>query len=193
MRKRIAAHDYHSGNGASLQKALEEGKRVVLLSAGPFAAKDVSWQLSVAGRTNGHLATVIADHPLFADFPHNGYCGRQFEHMLNGSRSVLLDLQSLPHRPVLDIASAYKNAHREAMIAEYRVGKGKLLICSLHLTDTDPAACWLKNRILSYGASSAFQPAQTLSEEQFISLCKASPVVSEKNSNEARNKNDITA
>jgi len=141
------------------------------------------WILALVNALLGNLPFVLIQR----------YNRPRLVHMLNGSRSVLLDLQSLPHRPVLDIASAYKNAHREAMIAEYRVGKGKLLICSLHLTDTDPAACWLKNRILSYGASSAFQPAQTLSEEQFISLCKASPVVSEKNSNEARNKNDITA
>ncbi|MBQ3176408.1 MAG: beta galactosidase jelly roll domain-containing protein [Clostridia bacterium] len=182
-----------SCDGTTLHTALQEGKNVILFSPGPFASSDVSWQIALAGRTNGHLATVIADHPLFEDFPHQGYCGRQFEHMLNGSRSVLLDLPDLPHLPVLDIASSYKNAHKEAMIAEYRVGNGKLLICSLRLTETDPAACWLKNRILAYGTGESFRPVQSLTDEQFLSLCKASPVVSGKNSNEARNRNDITA
>ena len=182
-----------SCDGLSLWETLQEGKNVVLFGTGPFASSDVSWQIALAGRTNGHLATVIADHPLFADFPHNGFCGRQFEHMLNGSHSVILDLQGQPHQPVLDIASAYKNARKEAMVAEYRVGKGKLLLCSLHLTETDPAARWLKNRILSYAVSSRFQPAQSLSQQQFASLCKVSPVMTEQNSNEARNKNDITA
>ena len=113
--------------------------------------------------------------------------------MLNSSRSVILDLPDMPHRPILDIASAYKNARKEAMVAEYRVGMGKLLICSLHLPKTDPAARWLKNRILAYGASDDFQPAQSLRNTEFISLCKASPVAAGKNSNEAMNKNDITA
>ena len=49
------------------------------------------------------------------DFPHDGYCGRQFERMLNGSRSAVLEVAGLPHRPVIDIASSYKNARREIM------------------------------------------------------------------------------
>ncbi|MBQ8400852.1 MAG: hypothetical protein IJX14_02880, partial [Clostridia bacterium] len=181
-----------SCDGTALLNALEAGRNVVLFGAGPFASADVSWQISLAGRTNGHLATVVADHPLMEDFPHDGYCGRQFEHMLNGSRSVVLDLHGMPHRPIVDIAPAYKNARREAMLAEYAVGQGKLLVCSLRLTDTDPAARWLKNRILTYAAGETFAPVQALSDGEFASLCKASPVVSAKNSNEAMNKNDIT-
>ncbi|MBR5446761.1 MAG: hypothetical protein IKV57_11595, partial [Clostridia bacterium] len=188
--KNVAVMD--SSGGTVLWNALNEGKNVVLFGTGPFASVDVSWQISLAGRTNGHLATVIADHPLMEDFPHNGYCGRQFEHMLNGSRSVVLELPEMPHNPILDIASAYKNVRREAMLAEYRVGRGKLLVCSLRLTESDPAARWLKNRILAYAAGEQFRPAQSLTEMQFAALCKASPVAAEKNTNEAMNKNDIT-
>ena len=78
------------------------------------------------------------------------------------------------------------------MLAEYRVGRGKLLVCTLHLTENDPAARWLKNRILAYASSEAFQPARSLTQIQFAALCKASPVVVSKNTNEAMNKNDIT-
>ncbi len=179
-------------DGTALWKALEAGKNVVLFGTGPFASTDVSWQISLAGRTNGHLATVIADHPIFEDFPHDGYCGRQFESMLNNSRSVVLDINGLPHEPILDIATSYKNARKEAMVAEYRVGRGKLLICSLHLTEEDPAARWLKNRILTYAAEDAFEPATALTAAQFADLCKASPIVTSQNTNEAMNKNDIT-
>lgn len=181
-----------SCDGTALWHALNGGKNVVLLGTGPFASVDVSWQISLAGRTNGHLATVIADHPLMEDFPHDGYCGRQFEQMLNGSRSVVLEADHLPHDPILDIASAYKNVRREAMMAEYCVGRGKLLICSLRLADGDPSARWLKNRILAYAAGEQFQPTQGLTGTQFAALCKASPVVTSENTNEAMNQNDIT-
>ena len=180
-------------DGTSLWNMLEAGKNVVLFGTGPFALNYVSWQMSLAGRTNGHLATAIADHPLMADFPHEGFCGRQFESMLEYTRSVLLDLPELPHDPIIDIASSYKNAHREAMLCEYRVGNGKLLVCTLRFADADPAAQWLKNRILSYAASEEFAPAQTLTEAQFAALCKASPVVFRNNVNAAKNQNDITA
>ena len=179
-------------DGTTLWYALNKGKNVVLLGTGPFSAVDVSWQISLAGRTNGHLATVIADHPLMKNFPHQGYCGRQFECLLNGSHSVVLDEVKLPHNPILDIASAYKNVRREAMIAEYKVGKGKLLICTLNMTERDPAARWLKNQIMAYAASEEFQPAQELTEVQFVALCKDSCVITANNANEAMNKNDIT-
>lgn len=179
-------------DGATLWNELNEGKNVVLLGAGPFMSQEVSWQLSVAGRTNGHLATVIADHPLLEEFPHEGYCGRQFEHMLNESCSVVMDIGDTPHRPIIDIATSYKNVHREAMLFEYCVGKGKLLVCTLRLSEEDPAACWLRAKILSYAMSDKFQPKEVLTEAQFIRLCETGPVVSSKNSNLAMNKNDIT-
>ena len=178
--------------GTALWNALCEGKNVILFGTGPFASAEVNWQIALAGRTNGHLATVIADHPLTEDFPHNGYCGRQFEHLMYGSRSVVLDVKGQPHEPILDIASAYKNAQKEAMLAEYRAGRGRLLICTLSLPETDPAARWLKNRILEYAAGEDFEPAQELSETQFAALCRVSPVKTAKNANEAMNKNDIT-
>jgi hypothetical protein len=37
-----------------------------------------------------------------------------------------------------------------------------------------------------------FNAAQTLTEAQFAALCKASPVVVSRNTNEAMNKNDVT-
>jgi hypothetical protein len=181
-----------SCEGTDLWQALASGETVVLLGTGPFATNDVSWQIALAGRTTGHLATVIADHPVFEDFPHAGYCGRQFEFMLNQSKSVVLEVDGLPHEPILDIASSYKNARREAMMAEYRVGRGKLMVCSLHLSDSDPAAVWLRNRILTYAMGEDFNPAQTLTDTQFAALCKVSPVVVSRNTNEAMNKNDVT-
>ena len=178
--------------GDALLERLNAGENVVLFGTGPFAYSDVSWQIALAGRTTGHLATVIADHPVMEDFPHDGYCGRQFELMLNGSRSAVLEADGLPHEPVIDIASSYKNARREAMMAEYRVGRGKLLVCTLNLREDDPGARWLKNRILSYAAGGQFSPERTLTETQFAALCRVSPVASAKNANEAMNMNDIT-
>ena len=179
-------------DAAALLSLLDAGKSVVLLSSGPFAAVEVSYQLAIAGRTSGHLATVIADHPLLDDLPHDGYCGRQFEHMLNGSHAAVLDLTDRPHRPIIDIASSYKNARREAMLFEYRVGNGKLLVCTLHLGENDPAARWLRSQILSYAASDRFAPAESLTSAQLAALCHTASIETDGNANEAANQNDIT-
>lgn len=175
-----------------LTNHLAQGKTVVLFGTGPFASEAVSYQISIAGRTTGHLATVIDEHPLMQELPNAGYCGKQFESMLNGSAAVVLDGPTVPHRPIIDIATTYKNARREAMLFEYRVGKGKLLVCSLHLTEQDPGAVWLKNHILSYSVSGDFQPEQSLSMAQLEALCNISSVDAQSNCNQAMNKNDIT-
>ena len=184
-------------DSTELWNALCAGKNGVLIGTGPFASKDVSYQLSVAGRTNGHLATVIADHPLMEDFPHDGYCAGQFEQMLHGSQSAVLDLRGIPHKPIIDIASSYKNAHREAVLFEYSVGSdisscGKLLCCTLRLDENDPAAVWLYEHILAYVTSDAFRPAQTLSPTQYAALCGIAPITERTDGNLAMNKNDIT-
>ncbi|MBQ7381221.1 MAG: hypothetical protein IJW69_03970, partial [Clostridia bacterium] len=175
-----------------LTKALEKGKNVLIFGTAPFVSEPTVFQLALAGRTGGHLGTVIDDHPVLADFPHDGFCAWQFRNMLNGGRAVILDLKKYPHRPIIDIATTYKNARREAMLFEYNVGAGKLLVCSLNLNEEDCGAAWLKERIVSYAMSEDFNPAQTLTADELTALCSLpSPQIST-NANEAQNQNDIT-
>ena len=113
-----------------------------------------------------------------------------FSYKSEGSGDAVLDLTEFPHRPVIDIASSYKNARREAMLFEFRVGRSKLLVCTLNLRQDDPGAVWLKNRILSYAAGEDFQPAQTLTEEQLARLLGRTGPGPEANANEAQNPNE---
>ncbi len=96
------------------------------------------------------------------------------------------------HSPIIEIASSYKYARREAVLFEYSVGKGKLLVCTLNLGSDDVGAKWLKNRIVSYFNSKDFSPKIALNKEQFYKLCHGNPVCVIENTNEAYNANDIT-
>jgi len=61
------------------------------------------------------------------------------------------------------------------MIAELKVGAGKLLICSADLNTSDknrPEARQLKNSLLSYMQSEAFNPTQSTAIEKVQSLLK---------------------
>ncbi len=174
-----------------LISAMRAGKRVLLFSAGPFARLDNSFQISIAGRTMGHLATVIADSPLMREFPHEGFCSWQFREMMTGSHTAALDLPTAEFKPIIEIASSYKNARREAMVFEYTVDKGKLLVSTLNLTD-DPAAKWLKARMVEYVMSDEFDPEVSLSLGELILLANAERLVSGENTNAAQNANDIT-
>ena len=146
----------------------------------------------MAGRCSGNYATVIKPgHPALKGVPHEGFCGWQFRRLMEGGAAVQLEA-AVPFDPVIDIASSYKNARREAMLFEFRVGRGKLLVCTLHLRDDDPGAVWLKNRILSYAAGDDFSPAQALMPAQLERLCGGGTLDSGENENEAMNPNDLT-
>lgn len=190
--KAIGLEIYNDCSADRLAAELEGGKRVILFGHGPFVGRDVTWQISLAGRTNGHLATVIADHPVMNEFPHEGFCGRQFEPMMKNCSSVLLDGTGLSHSPIIDVASSYKNAHREALLFEYSVSRGRLIVCTLDLEKDDPAAVWLKNRITEYASGDFFVPEQSLDTEKLRELCGDTPHNADINQNEAFNINDIT-
>ena len=183
-------------NGCTLDELEENmcnGKTVVIFGTEPFVSNEVTFQLSIAGRTTGHLATVVDRHPLVNVFPHEGFCGKQFKNMLNGGKAVVLDGMPGIHKPIIDIATSYKNAHKEALLFECRVGEGKLLVCPLNLGRNDPAARWLKQRILSYVRSEEFVPSVRLTEAELGNICSADRAFGDVDSNRAVNKNDITA
>ena len=177
----------------TLEQDMQQGKTVVIFGTEPFASAEVSFQLSIAGRTNGHLATVVEKHPVLDPFPHSGFCGKQFERMLTGGKAAVLSAAPGQHRPIIDIATSYKNAQKQALLFEYRVEKGRLLVCTLNLREDDPGAAWLKNRILSYVSSDAFAPRDALTVTQLRGICDTHTQTENADSNRAINKNDITA
>lgn len=175
-----------------LLERMARGERVLLLGGAPFPTEKTDYQPSVAGRTNGHLASVLTDHPALGDFPHEGYCGHQFARMLKDGAAIVLDRPELPFAPIAEIATTYKNARREALIAEYRVNDGRLLVCGLRLDDGDPAARYLRERLYAYAISEDFTPRTAISLSALAALLEGDAIDSGDNENMAMNKNDIT-
>ena len=176
-----------------LLRLLHSGKDVLLLGAEPFTAQPTTFRIALAGRTNGNLATVLADHPVWGNLPHEGFCGWQFRRLLEKGNAVCFENTTVPFDPILEVASSHKYVIRQAALFEYRALNGRLLVCSLNFTDTDPAAHWLKNRLIAYAQSDDFQPAHTVTEEQLLSLINAEIIAAAKNTNVAFNLNDKTA
>ena len=174
----------------ALVTAMENGERVLLLGAGPFKSLPTTFRVGLAGRCSGSYATVIeAGHPIFHDFPHEGYCGWQFRRLLEGGCAVQLEA-GVPFAPVVDVASSVKCPIRQAALFEYRVGAGQLLVCSFALRAEDPAASWLKARLLAYAGSETFAPAQSLTVAQLRAVIAAPLVTGAANANVARNPSD---
>ena len=176
----------------ALIEALTQGKTVLLLGTEPFDSVSTTFQIALAGRTEGNLATVIEEHPLMADLPHDGFCGWQFRHLLEGGRAVRFESDEVPFKPIVEAVSSHKFVIRQGVIFEYQAINGKLLVCGFHFAQDDPAANWLKARLLSYAESKEFQPEQYVDARQLKILMEKSEYTISENTNLALNPNDKT-
>ena len=175
---------------AELASAMEKGERVLLLGAGPFKSLPTTYRIGMAGRCSGNYATVIkAGHPALEGLPHEGFCGWQFRRLMEGGRAVQLEA-GVPFDPIIDIASSVKFPIRQAMLFEYRIGAGRLLVCSFAFGKNDPAAAWLRARLVDYAVREAFNPSQALTPEQLHAVINAPLLSGAKNQNRARNPGD---
>ena len=173
-----------------LVEAMARGERVLLFGAGPFRSLPTSYRIGLAGRCRGNYATVIKKgHPALAGMPHDGFCGWQFRRLMGGGRAVQLEA-GVPFDPIIDIASSDKFVIRQSALFEYRVGAGRLLVCSFKFDPDDPAARWLGRALVSYAASDAFAPQLALTPEQLRAVISAPLLDAAQNANRARNPND---
>ena len=173
-----------------LLAAMERGERVLLLGAGPFKSLPTTYRIGLAGRCSGNYATAIMPgHPALAGLPHDGFCGWQFRRLMEGGRAVQLEA-GIPFDPIIDVASSEKFPIRQSALFEYRVGEGRILVCSFAFHEDDPAARWLKDRLVEYAASDSFAPTHALSLGQLRAVIDAPLLTGEGNRNKARNPND---
>ena len=176
-----------------LVRHLEEGRDVVLFGAEPFQSNYLTYKIALAGRTSGNLATVINDHPILEGLPHEGFCSWQFEGLMEDARAVILESDSVPFEPIIEVVSSHKNVIRQAALFEYAALNGRLIVCSFHFRESDVAARWLKKQIVNYALSDKFVPKQKIDREGLASLIHGKVVKGAENTNFAFNPNDKTA
>ncbi len=173
-----------------LQEAMARGERVILFGSGPFKSLPMTYRIGMAGRCSGNFATVVkAGHPALEGMPHEGFCGWQFRRLMEGGAAVQLEA-GIPFDPIIEVVSSDKCAIRQAALFEYAIGEGRLLVCSFAFQAEDPAAAWLRRRLVEYAASREFRPRQSLTQGQLSAVIQAPLVSGEADGNLARNPND---
>ncbi len=176
-----------------LEKALSKGKKVLLLGTEAFDSIPTTFGIALAGRTVGNLATVINDHASLKGLPHEGFCGWQFNRLMEEGNAVKFDRDDIPFNPIIEVVSSHKNVIKQAALFEFNAFGGKLLVCGFNFREDDPAAAFLKAKLIEYVQSDEFDPKDTLTKEQFESLTEKSSESLIQNTNVAFNKNDKTA
>lgn len=176
---------------------VENGGKAILLGTKPFASLPTSFQLSLAGRIQGNLATIIEDHPLMNRFPHEGFFDWQFYTMFNEGHAVLFNELNIPFKPIIEVVSSFKLIRKQSNLFEIAIGGGKLLICTLNLTNRDPAATYMLKTMIEYANSEDFNPENMVSadvirklleEDRQVSYNFATDAAFDPNANKNRNK-----
>jgi len=154
---RIAARDVEH---------LAAGGDVLLLGAAPFN-EYTSWRSfrpGLGAREHHNVGSVIAQHPIFADLPHEGWGDWPFYPVLEGASCVYFeDDLGTPFDPILEIISSAEDVRKHAAIFEKRVGKGRLMVSTCMFDADNPSGVALMDGILRYTLSDRFKPSSTLS------------------------------
>lgn len=121
-----------------LMKYLVGGGKVILITPGnayPCTIIETRFQSRWPNSAEGANinATIIRDHPLSADFPHDGYCDYQFYNLIGAGGRGIAFRNPDGVRPIVEV---FHTESRAAYVFEAGVGKGKLLATTFRLADT---------------------------------------------------------
>jgi len=114
---------------------------------------------------DGNSGTIVADHPMLGDIPHDGFADLQLYRLIAESPPIdLLPFGGCCTEPVIRALSTYFVCHPLAYLLEFKVGKGGLIISALDLNRRWPEARYLLASMLRYMTGRKFRPKDTLSQ-----------------------------
>ena len=148
---------------------LADGGACLLTGGFPGEAMPEHFRPHTSGRSLGHAGGIPHDHPLWKRFPHDGFADWQFFPMMTDSHSLVTDPEMPEYRPILELIPSFKLIRRKSLLSEFRVGRGRLMVCGLRLTADDPAARWMEHILLDYLAGRDYAPAPEWAPEKLLS------------------------
>ena len=104
-------------------------------------------------------------HPLFTDFVTDNWGNLQWWELVNRSQTMLLTDFPKGFQPIVQPIDTWFVNRKLGMLLEANVGKGKLMMTSIDLTNNleeRPVAENLYKSILNYMRSDKFRPAYTV-------------------------------
>lgn len=117
----------------------------------------------------------IHKHPVFKDFPHDGHSDWNWFNLVD--RSVALNLDLTPEvSPIVEVIDNFNRAKKLAYIYEVKVGRGKLFVSTLNLTNRrmmkSPESHFLLFKIIEYLRSDEFQPSTSITVGELLGTFK---------------------
>ena len=163
-------------NPAIIQQ-LEAGKTVLLLpyshvKKGKGAEVKVGfssifWNTAWTSGQGPHTLGITCNpqNPIFNFFPTESFSNYQWHDIMSHSQAMILDEFPTSLKASIQPIDTWFENRRLSLAFEAKVGKGKLMVCSIDLTnniDQRPATRQLKYSLLKYLNSKAFNPTQQM-------------------------------
>jgi hypothetical protein len=114
-----------------------------------------------------------SEHPIFNEFPTDYYSSYQWKDLLDNSVSICLDNLSKEISPVVQVIPNFFYNHKLGNILEFKVGNGRLIICSIDIINNLKSritARQLRKSIISYMVSNKFDPVNKLNFKELKKL-----------------------
>jgi hypothetical protein len=142
-----------------------------------IGTKMIAYNLFRAAYWSGgpaNYGTVITPHPAMEDFPYESMCDLQFFSMIHGSFPMEFSpLQKYNVTPIIRGIGWFRDNPNNAYLIEFKVGKGRVLACSLGVLPACQEHIEARNllsSLLKYAGGAKFQPTAVVPREDFVRL-----------------------
>lgn len=131
----------------------------------------IFWNTACTQGQAPHTLGILCDphHSALKDFPTENYSNWQWWYLLRRAKVMKLDGLPANLRPIVQVIDDWFTNRRLGLLFEACVGAGKLLVCSMPVTENDREEIVSRQffaSLLQYMGSHLFQPAVSLSIEE---------------------------
>lgn len=116
---------------------------------------------------NRQICGILEEHPALDMLPYSGSWQLDLFGCVEQAISIDLDALELPADPIL--YGVDMDLHRCAYLFQFRLGKGKVLVCTMNHSRqdmTDPAVSYMLRSLINYAMSPSFTPRAEVTRRQ---------------------------
>jgi hypothetical protein len=173
----------HDLSNATLQKIMDGASVLALVPPSQIAGAAVDtfepifWNRILFPKETSQTMGVLCNprHPAFAEFPTDSYSNWQWWDLQQLSKPMILGKLPSHLVPIIQLIDDWNSCRKLGLLIEGRLGKGKLLLCSIDLENNlaeRPVARQLLRSLLDYVSSNRFSPKTVLTLQMVRSLVK---------------------
>jgi hypothetical protein len=169
-----------------IAKKLQDGGKVLLLVPPARVRNDPSapvtlgfssifWNTAWTRRQPPTTLGILCDpkEPALAEFPTDYHSNWQWWFLISNARPMILDGLPGELRPTVQVIDDWVTARKLGLLFEAKVGRGKLIVCSIDLRKdlgSNPVAAQMLHSLFDYMSGPRFEPSVGLTSDQVRSL-----------------------